>query len=78
MRGYNYTFVVKKSFGQFNESSGWYDKESCLYSIQIIETDAALVYVRIPVVAHGLSQTMPIIRETMHVQVQRDRGGQNS
>ena len=64
---YNYTFVVKKSFGLFNESSGWYDKESCLYSIQTNETDAALVYVRMPVMAHGLSQTMPIIRDTMQI-----------
>ena len=27
---FNYTFITKKSFGRYDETSGLYDKESCL------------------------------------------------
>ena len=64
---FNYTFITKKSFGKYNETSGFYDKNSCLYSMQMNETDAAMIYVKMPVIADGLRQTMPVLTETMQI-----------
>ena len=64
---FNYTFITKKSFGRYDETSGLYDRESCLYAMQMNETDAAMIYVKMPVVADGLRQTMPIFTDTMQI-----------
>ena len=48
---FNFTFIIKKTFGRYNETSGWYDEESCLYQMQKNLTDAALLWARMPVLA---------------------------
>ena len=64
---FNYTSITKKSFGRYDETTGLYDKESCLYTMQMNETDAALIYVKMPVVADGLRQVMPVFADTMQI-----------
>lgn len=64
---FNYTFIVKKSFGRYNESSGWYDKESCPGAMQMNETDTAYAWTKMPVLAHGLRPTMPVIQDSLQM-----------
>ena len=65
----NYTSVVKRSFGRYNESSGLFDKESCMYSMQKNESDASLAYVQMNVMAnaHGLRIISPYVRQYIAV-----------
>ena len=50
----NYTTVLKKSIGIFNASSGYYDEDSCLYSMQTNQSDFGLAWPWYPVQGKNL------------------------
>ena len=52
---FNYTSVIKKSYGLINGTTGLYDG-GCLAALQQDQADLALLYTRFPVWAHGLRQ----------------------
>lgn len=58
---YNYSSVIKNSYGRYDEESGLYDEESCLYSMQVNESDCAILYAR--VVGDGLRHQTPYIAD---------------
>ena len=62
---FNYTSVVKRSFGRYNESSGLFNEDSCMYSVQRNESDVGLVYVQMTFMAnaHGLRIIPPHFRQ---------------
>ena len=50
----NYTLVMKKSVGNYNSTSGYYDEDSCLYSMQTNESDLGLSLLWHPVQGKNL------------------------
>ena len=58
---YNYSSVLKTSYGKLNEKTGLYDPDSCLHSMQTNESDCAIMYQNTPVVAEELRQHTPYI-----------------
>ena len=45
----NYTTVLKTSMGNYNATSGYYDEDSCLYSMQTNQSDLGIASLRYPV-----------------------------
>lgn len=63
----NYTSVIKQTYGRLNTTSGLYEEDSCLYSMQTNESDAAIIYVQSPVVAKGLRQHSPYFEDYVEI-----------
>ena len=62
---FNYTFVLKKSYGRYNESSDLFNEDSCMYSVQRNESDVGMAYVQMTFMAkaRGLRIVPPYIRQ---------------
>lgn len=63
----NYTSIVRSSVGILNKTSGFYDRESCLYSMQINETDVGAAIIRYPVQGHNLTPFKSYMHDKMYM-----------
>ena len=63
----NYTSVVKPSIGIFNLTSGFYDDESCLHSMQMNKSDFAIGFTNHPVVGESLKYLPPYISDNIYI-----------
>ena len=57
----NYTLTLKHSIGIFNSTSGHYDEESCLYSMQTNQSDFTMAWTWYPVKGENL-KALPLYR----------------
>ena len=63
----NYTVVKKSSIGIFNATSGYYDEDSCLYSMQTNESDFGFATPLYPVQGKNLVQQNLYFSEQIHL-----------
>ena len=63
----NYTVVKKSSIGIFNATSGYYDEDSCLYSMQTNESDFGFATPLYPVQGENLVQENLYFSDITHL-----------
>lgn len=63
----NYTAVVKNLVGNFNSTSGHFDENSCLYSIQSNESDFGTVWTHRPMPVDSLKEFPPYMDDNIYI-----------
>ena len=63
----NYTTIMKESMGYLDPSTGYFDKGSCLYSMQINESDASTTTTYHPLMGKHLKPLQPYVEEDFFI-----------
>lgn len=64
---FNYTSIVGNSTEQFDSSSGFYTQGSCMYSMQMNESDFSTTFVSHPLMASNLKQLQPFVSDKLYL-----------